>query len=109
MRIVINYALFCRLLQQVLNIINCSDVYILNLLNNIIKEKVIFLKLSMTSNKFCLNCGSSDVVSDRSLGGKMVCFKCGSSSFRKKSFSPLINKKFIYIVIALIILFLVII
>ena len=63
----------------------------------------------MNSNKVCLNCGSSDVVSDRSLGGKMVCFKCGSSSFRNKSFSPLINKKIIYFVIALIILLLVII
>ena len=63
----------------------------------------------MNSNKICLNCGSSDVVSDRSLGGKMVCFKCGSSSFRNKSFSPFLNKKFIYFVIALIILLLVII
>ena len=63
----------------------------------------------MNSNKICLNCGSSDVVSDRSLGGKMVCFKCGSSSFRNKSFSPFVNKKFIYFVIALIILLLVII
>ena len=63
----------------------------------------------MNSNKICLNCGSSDVVSDRSLGGKMVCFKCGSSSFKNKSFSPLRNKKIIYFVIALIILLLVII
>ena len=63
----------------------------------------------MNSNKICLNCGSSDIVSDRSLGGKMVCFKCGSSSFRNKSFSRLKNKKYIYFVIALIILLLVII
>ena len=63
----------------------------------------------MNTNKICLNCGSSDIVSDRSLGGKMVCFKCGSSSFRNKSFSPIIKKKSIYIVIALIILLIVII
>ena len=63
----------------------------------------------MYSNKICVNCGSAELVSDRSLGGKMVCFKCGSSSFRNKSFSPLINKKVVYFVIALIILLLVII
>ncbi|ABM71983.1 Hypothetical protein P9515_07741 [Prochlorococcus marinus str. MIT 9515] len=62
----------------------------------------------MNSNKICLNCGSSDLVSDRSLGGRMVCFKCGSSSFRNKSFSPLKNKNFIYFVIALIIFLIVV-
>ena len=59
----------------------------------------------MSSNKICLNCGSSDLVSDRSLGGKMVCFKCGSSSFKNKSFLPIQNKKIIYFVIALLIYF----
>ena len=39
----------------------------------------------MSSNKFCLNCGCTSFVSDRSLGGKIVCFKCGSSRFREKS------------------------
>ena len=57
----------------------------------------------MGFNKICLKCGSSDLVSDRSLGGKMVCFKCGSSQFRSSSFSPLRNKKFIYFGIGLII------
>ena len=63
----------------------------------------------MGSNKVCLNCGSSDLVSDRSLGGKMVCFKCGSSSFGNKSLSPRGNKIMIYFVIALIVLLIVII
>ena len=64
----------------------------------------------MNTNKICLNCGSSDLVSDRSLGGKMVCFKCGSSSFKSKSFSQIGNKKIlIYVVIALIIFLIVII
>ena len=63
----------------------------------------------MGNNKICLNCGSSDLVSDRSLGGKMVCFKCGSSSFKNKSFSQIKNKKVIYFVIALIVLLLIII
>ena len=62
----------------------------------------------MNTNKVCLNCGSSDLVSDRSLGGKMVCFKCGSSSFKNKSYSPLKNRKFIYFIIALIIFIIVI-
>ena len=63
----------------------------------------------MNSNKICINCGSSDLVSDRSLGGKMVCFNCGSSSFRNKSFAPLKNKKIIYFAIAFIVLLIVII
>ena len=63
----------------------------------------------MNPTKICLNCGSSDLVSDRSLGGKMVCFKCGSSSFRNKSFSPISNKKFIYLFIAFIIILIVVI
>ena len=62
----------------------------------------------MSSNKICLNCGSSDLVSDRSLGGRMVCFKCGSSSFRNKTIYPILNKKFIYFVIAFVILILII-
>tara|TARA_Y100000991_G_C21789206_1_gene270586 strand:- start:404 stop:595 length:192 start_codon:yes stop_codon:yes gene_type:complete len=63
----------------------------------------------MNSNKICLNCGCSNLVSDRSLGGKMVCFKCGSSSFRNRTFSPFGNKKTIYFVIALIVLFIILI
>ena len=57
----------------------------------------------MSSNKICLKCGSSNLVSDRSLGGKMVCFKCGSSQFRSSSFSPIRNKNLIYFGIGLII------
>ena len=37
----------------------------------------------------CTICGSSDIVSDRSLGGKMVCSRCGSSSFSKILFTLL--------------------
>ena len=40
----------------------------------------------------CTICGSSDIVSDRSLGGKMVCSRCGSSSLMKKSFNIMDNK-----------------
>ena len=63
----------------------------------------------MYSNKICLNCGSSDLVSDRSLGGKMVCFKCGSSRFKNKSFAPVFKKNIVYFIIGLIVLLIVII
>jgi len=63
----------------------------------------------MTSNKFCLNCGSSSFVSDRSLGGKMVCMKCGSSLFGRATFSHIYNKKIIFFVIAILVLFIIII
>ena len=63
----------------------------------------------MNTNKVCLNCGSTDLVSDRSLGGRMVCFKCGSSSFRNNSFSPIKYKMIIYFLIGFIIFLLVII
>ena len=75
---------------------------------NIIVIEGIILKSVMSSNKICLNCGSSDLVSDRSLGGKIVCSRCGSSSFKKKSFSPQENKRLFYFLIALIILVIVI-
>ena len=68
-----------------------------------------FRIIYMSSNKICLKCGSSDLVSDRSLGGRMVCSKCGSSSFKNKSFSRIQNKKIIYLLIALVILLIVVI
>ena len=55
----------------------------------------------MSVNRVCLNCGSASFVSDRSLGGRMVCSKCGSYSFRKKSYSFFDSKKLIYIAIAI--------
>ena len=109
MRTIINYARFCELLQWILIIIKNSEffLHIKNYLYNSYRKK--YFIFFMNSIKICLNCGSSDLVSDRSLGGKMVCFKCGSSSFRNKSFSPLGNKKIIYFVIALIVLLIVVI
>ena len=55
----------------------------------------------MSVNRFCLNCGSSTFVSDRSLGGKMVCSKCGSSSFKYKSSSIFKSKKLIFLAIGI--------
>ncbi len=50
----------------------------------------------MSVNRVCFNCGSSSFVSDRSLGGKIVCSKCGSSIFKNKSSSLLNRKKIIF-------------
>ena len=59
----------------------------------------------MSVNKVCLNCGSSSLVSDRSLGGKIVCSKCGSSSFRNtfdmKSYSFFRSNKLIFLAIGI--------
>ena len=109
MRIVINYESFCALLQKILSINDTSVAYLYISFMNIIEIEGINLTSYMNTYKVCLNCGSSDLVSDRSLGGKMVCFKCGSSSFKNKSYSQRINKKFIYFIIGLIILLIVII
>ena len=62
----------------------------------------------MNPNKICLNCGCSSFVSDRSLGGKIVCSRCGYSFFRKKSFSFLNNKKLIFLAIGIVIFIIII-
>ena len=62
----------------------------------------------MSVNRICLNCGCSSFVSDRSLGGKIVCSKCGSSSYKNKSSSFLKSKKFVFIAIAIAIFIIVI-
>ena len=62
----------------------------------------------MNPNKYCLNCGSSTFVSDRSLGGKIVCLKCGSSLFGRKTFSQINNKKIMFFVIVVLIVFIII-
>ncbi len=62
----------------------------------------------MSVNRVCFNCGGSSFVSDRSLGGKIVCSKCGSSSFKRKSSSFFKSKKFVFLAIAIAILVIVI-
>tara|TARA_B100000886_G_scaffold334718_1_gene290680 strand:+ start:462 stop:653 length:192 start_codon:yes stop_codon:yes gene_type:complete len=58
----------------------------------------------MLKNKICIRCGSATFVSDRSLGGRMVCYKCGSANFKNKLNYPLLNKKLIFIFLAVIVL-----
>jgi len=55
----------------------------------------------MNVDRVCFNCGSSSFVSDRSLGGKIVCSKCGSSLFRKKTSSLFNKKKLIFLAIGI--------
>ena len=62
----------------------------------------------MRNNKFCLNCGSQSFVSDRSLGGKIVCVRCGSSSFKNKPFTRISNNKIVFYLIGIIVLLIVI-
>ena len=62
----------------------------------------------MSLNRVCLNCGSSSIVSDRSLGGKIVCSRCGSSKFKNKSFKFLKRNKLVFLVIVIAIFIIVI-
>ncbi len=62
----------------------------------------------MSGNRVCFNCGSSSLVSDRSLGGKLVCSKCGSSYFRKKSPTFFNRKKLIFLAIGIVIFMIII-
>ena len=62
----------------------------------------------MSENRVCFNCGSSSFVSDRSLGGKIVCSKCGSSLFKNKSSTFLKNRKLVFFAFAIVIFIIVI-
>ncbi len=63
----------------------------------------------MSGIKVCKICGCTELISDRSLGGKMICARCGSSIFVNKTPLPLSNRKIIYLFIFFLILLLVII
>ena len=65
--------------------------------------------MQIAKNKICGRCGSSKLISDRSLGGKIVCVKCGSSFIKTKGLINSSNKNFYYLLlIILVIVFLVI-
>ena len=59
--------------------------------------------------KICGRCGSSNLISDRSLGGKIICVNCGSSYIKTKGFLNSSNKKFYYFLFILFVIFLVVI
>ena len=63
----------------------------------------------MSNYKVCINCGCSNLISDRSLAGKIVCAKCGSSSFKTKALNLPKKKYLIYLIIGILVLVIVII
>ncbi len=58
--------------------------------------------------RICGRCGSSNLISDRSLGGKIVCVKCGSSFIKTKGLINSSNRNFYYLLLILFIIFFVI-
>ena len=69
----------------------------------------LYKKRIMSIQKICIKCGALEVVSDRSLGGRLICARCGSTSIRNKSFTQQGNKRIFYFVIFLFVLFIIII
>ena len=61
------------------------------------------------NRKICVRCGSSDLISDRSLGGKIVCMKCGSSLIKTKGLINSKNKNFYFLLLLLFVILLIII
>ncbi|KGG15206.1 hypothetical protein EV06_1075 [Prochlorococcus sp. MIT 0602] len=66
------------------------------------------------SYKVCKRCGSSDLIADRALAGRLICSVCGSSSlknsynFINKSLLPKSYGKFIfYLLLAFFIIFII--
>ncbi len=64
--------------------------------------------MQKASNKVCGRCGSSNLISDRSLGGKIVCVKCGSSFIKSKGLINSTNKYFYYLLLIVLVIFLVV-
>ena len=59
-------------------------------------------------NKTCRRCGGNNLISDRSLGGRIVCARCGSSSFKSNAIISRNNKSFLYLLLFLFIILLII-
>ena len=59
--------------------------------------------------KICLRCGCNSFISDRSLGGRIVCKRCGSSSIGYKGFLSLKNKNLLYLMIIFVVFLIIII
>ena len=64
--------------------------------------------MQIANKRICGKCGSSNLISDRSLGGKIVCVKCGSSFIKTKGFLNSSNKNFYYLFLILLVIFLVV-
>ncbi len=65
--------------------------------------------MQRANKRICGKCGSGNLISDRSLGGKIVCVKCGSSFVITKGIINSRNRYFYYFVLILVVIFLVVI
>ena len=65
--------------------------------------------MERASKRICGRCGSSNLISDRSLGGKIVCMNCGSSFIKTKGIINSGNKYFYFLLFIFLAIFLVII
>ena len=64
--------------------------------------------MQIAKKKICGRCGSSKLISDRSLGGKIVCVKCGSSIIKTRGLLTSSNRNFYYFLLILLVIFLVV-
>jgi len=65
--------------------------------------------MQRVKKRICGRCGSSNLISDRSLGGKIVCIKCGSSFIKTKGIFNSSDRFLYYFILILLVIFLVII
>tara|TARA_Y100001978_G_scaffold143741_1_gene128804 strand:- start:564 stop:764 length:201 start_codon:yes stop_codon:yes gene_type:complete len=65
--------------------------------------------MQKVSNKICGRCGGTNLISDRSLGGKIVCVKCGSSFIKTRSLISSPNRNFYYFFLVLVVIFFIVI
>ena len=64
--------------------------------------------MQRVKNRICGRCGSGNLISDRSLGGKIVCVKCGSSFIKTRGILNYSNRNFYYLLLLLLVIFLVV-
>ena len=62
-----------------------------------------------TKNKMCGRCGSNSLISDRSLGGKIICVQCGSSFIRSRGFRNSKNRNLYFLLLILLVIFIILI
>ena len=63
--------------------------------------------MQIANKRMCGRCGSINLISDRSLGGKIVCVKCGSSFIKTKGLLASSNRNIYYILLIILVIFLV--
>ena len=64
--------------------------------------------MQIANKRICGRCGSNKLISDRSLGGKIVCVKCGSSYIKTEGLLNSSNRIFLYLLLILLVIFLVV-